>query len=193
MATFKVYKFRGQDFYGFYSLRFVSRSHDPSSGNGSLPGGLDLPPEPVDFIWAVKFSVVGDVYLGEEEEQAGFDIHSYLLSCFYHAFARRYVDDLGNTPSFAPNTIRVSGPPVESKVEVTTYVEPVLGNTEVVYRRCRLDDAGTLNFYLSHSPEVAPGEYNLGSLVRPAPRTLFSEEVAERFRSFDSGGSCDCK
>jgi hypothetical protein len=177
MATFKVYKFRGQDFSAFFKADLLARDSTP-----------------ISLLWQVRFSVMGDLYLGEDEEKDGYDLCKYLLRCYYVAFVARYDGRALSGAYYRDDgSIQLFGPPVSDKVETSTYVEPTSGSVEVVYRRCRLDGSGTLIFYLSPSPELADGEAHLGSLVRPAPRTLFSDEVAEKFRTSDPAGPCGCK
>jgi hypothetical protein len=182
MATFKVYKFRGHDFRAFAEV-----SVRPTSG------------ENLDLVWPVSFSVVGDLYFDVTNEGAGISYRTYLLHSFFSAFMARYGGEgSGSVAAVSYDTHYFSGPPPAQPLEVSSYVEPTHGNLEVVYRRCRLEADGTLYLYLSTSPEVLPGEVDLGPLARPAPRTLFSDEVAENFRSetrrlTSPDSPCDCR
>ncbi len=171
MATYRVYKFRGHEYYIPLFLG-VDYSGDDTFADWvhfrvQLQGDLYLPESDVPFqnyVAAVLAQSFGALYHFSDKLQYPIHEDRKGLSFFFYG-----------PPSF------------RDRVQVVTYVEPTSGDTEVVYRRARLR-GDVLFFFLSPSAEVEDGEVHLGSLIRPAPRPLVIPEVAAKFREVDDCG-----
>jgi len=170
MATYRVYKFRGHEYYVPLKL-----SMEDSGGS-------------VFTSWVhFRVQLQGDLYLLDSES----DFQKYVAGVLAESFGALYRFTQNLLPfSGDPANYAFYGPPhFRERVQVSTYVEPTSGDTEVVYRRARLR-GDVLFFVLSPSAEVEEGEVHLGPLVRPAPRPLVAPEVAAKFRK---SGDCGCQ
>ena len=171
MAAYRVYKFRGHDY--FVPLHLAMTDFDGSVFHSWFPFRVQLQ---------------GDLYLpdGETFEKYVASALAASLVALYAMYDDIVVPPLGSELS-ASNFAFYGPPRFQDRVSVTSYVEPTTGETEVVYRRARLR-GDVLFFILSPSAEVEDGEVHLGPLVRPAPRPLVHPEVAAKFRqSHDCG------
>jgi hypothetical protein len=168
MATYRVYKFRGHEY--FFGLLF----------RGQTITGREVTYQPY-----FRFQLQGDLYLPETHWSR---FHLYLAQAAYDAMAALYGGSIQRYELSPEQVILEGHPDFQDRVSVTTFVEPTSGDTEVVYRRVRLRDR-VLYFALSPSAEVDPGDVDLGPLTRPAPRLLVSEEVAAKFRHSEE---CHC-
>jgi len=179
MGTYKVYKFRGHEY--FIPLHLAMENFTGSVFN---------------FWFPFRVQLQGDLYLPVEQTH----FEAYVATTLAEALGAlyRFTENLlpfnpfpGHSgPPFDSSNFAFYGPPhFQGRVQVNTYVEPTSGDTEIVFRRARLR-GDVLFFILSPSAEVEEGEVHLGPLVRPAPRPLVSSEVAATFRK---SGDCECQ
>jgi len=181
MATYRVYKFQGHEY--FIPLQLSIENFTGTVFRSWVPFRVQLQ---------------GDLYLPVGETY----FESYVATALAEAFGAlyRFTDKLLPFVPFPgdpdsrdfpqDSNFAFYGPPhFRERVQVTTYVEPTSGDTQIVYRRARLR-GDVLFFILSPSPEVEEGEIHLGPLVRPAPRLLVAPEVAAKFRQSDD---CECQ
>jgi len=183
MATYRVYKFRGHEY--FIPLKLSMENFTGSVFASWVPFRVQLQ---------------GDLYLPVDHVY----YEAYVATTLAEAFGAlyRFTDRLLPFYAFSPDhdpssrdlpdnsNFAFYGPPhFRERVQVNTYVEPTSGDTEIVYRRARLR-GDVLFFILSPSAEVEEGEVHLGPLVRPAPRPLVHPDVAAKFRKSDG---CECE
>jgi len=184
MATYRVYKFRGHEYYvplklsmeDFGGSVFTSWVHL----RVQLQGDLYLPQDETSFepyVATVLAESLGALYRFTDR-----------LLPFSSVFAQT-PSEPGGDPIVIYNFAFYGPPHFRERVQVNTYVEPTSGDTEIVYRRARLR-GDVLFFILSPSAEVEEGEVHLGPLVRPAPRPLVHPDVAAKFRKSDG---CECE